>query len=125
VILKKDELIDVNARYRQLIAKHPSADNEIAMIVDRARMEYASQLMEMTHKYEREQSLRQQERAESQLKLAELEGKNVVMALEHQLEIKEKDHKIELIAERFESFKIQADLRDEVHQLKLAAAARV
>jgi hypothetical protein len=57
-------------------------------------------------------------------KLAESDAKMAEMALKHQLDIKDIGHEKQLLAEQFESFKREAALRDELHQLKLDAALR-
>jgi hypothetical protein len=92
---------------------------------------HENQLAEITHKYEQEQALDKIEQIKLNARLAESDSRLEEMALKHQLDIKDIEHEKQLeikekqfITEQFESFKREAALRDELHQLKLDAALR-
>ena len=98
IILRQNELSDTNMKYQSLIARYHNSPNEIALIMDKARSEYAVQLSEANLKISEEQ--RKREVAEEQIKLLNEQRMHDATKANHKIEISEMKRKsIEEIAD--------------------------
>jgi len=114
VILKQSELADTNMKYQSLIQRYHNSPNELALIMDKARSEYALKLSE-------EQRLR--EVAEANLNVAEAnlkisEEKRKHDATKAAKDLSDAEHKYQIAETKREAAEQMADLRVRIAQLE-------
>jgi hypothetical protein len=120
IILDSEQLKTVNLKYVELISKYPSAENEIAMIMDKARSEFIKELTAVKHALTLEINKRELEIANHDKTKLEYENKlkdKDILLKDKDLEIK--DIKITVLEEKLNSANIQMRLLNELTALKL------
>ncbi len=119
IVLKNDELKEVNNKYLSLIAKYPSAENEIAMILDKARSEYEKELAQKDAIIAQKELMIAEEKG-----LREIAEQTIIVNEERYLrKLDNERHLRELTEHKLQSTTENLQLRLEIAQLKLEAKA--
>jgi hypothetical protein len=126
VILKNDELVDVVDIYRKLIAKYPSSDNELAMLMENIRLEATrkyeqaqSKIVELTavHGQAMAEAAIENQRLESELRLRD-ERESRILG-EAQAELRLRDERESRVRAEAEIKLVKAEAKNELLSLQL------